>query len=196
MDDNTPAEIREEAARLGLPDMFYIDRYDDADAMLPWGFDGTLIDGNQATGLANANYLMQNEQGVANTYRPYGKANGGSAIMHAAFSKYYQRNDATGIVLNPTLDEIINYNAQPAGYPRNFFVPSVDEWKLLEMLDKSGVEVYDRMYPLTPWDPYWTSDAVEGSDAESYTYRIGQSEANAVGTLPRTTSAKYRMIYY
>ncbi len=65
----------------------------------------------------------------------------------------------------------------------------------MDLLDKEGVDVYDPAYPMTPWDAYWTSDAVTADDSRnSNGYRMGAT--NPVSVIPRATATRYRLMYF
>ncbi len=181
-----------------LPRTFYLDRVDNNAE--PWGFDNLNIpapdpDNRRPSGWDNGNYLLGNA--LAANYLPYGE---GSAMMRAAFMPYYQRATPAGIP-NPSSLDIgdIRGGASAAGYPQQFFIPSVNEWRLIDMLFEAGVEVEDEMLSPIIWNDYWTSDALPGSSSDSYTYRMGhpEEEIGAKETFPRATpSASYRMMYF
>ena len=191
VDGNSPEPVRAFAENeLGwtLPRTFYIDRVDHDTA--PWGFDDWPILGNQPSGLENGNALM-----VQNRYLPYGA---GSAMMHAAYMRYYQRAPpVTPNMADPTnFVQVLAHNP-PAGYPRDFFIPSVKEWRLIDMLFEAGVQVEDPAVSPIIWNDYWTSDAVtDPNSRESHTYRMGHPEDAESDAAPRSSSVSYRMLYF
>jgi hypothetical protein len=202
-EENTPEEIKtyiEEVLGRSLPMNIYFDRVDrTADQ---WGFETETITANSNSGYTNGLYwLNTGEVADYNDYLPFGD---GSAMMHAAFLNYYQLSpreesftgeqlgtpvtigqirEAAGDDDNPTVPNPIVPNS----------IPSRAEWKLLEMLDEAGLGVFDSRHDIVPWQPYWTSDAVEGGGAQSYAYSRYASDSFV--PTPRTTSLPYRMIY-
>ena len=200
--ENTPDEIEEYITSIGksLPMTVYLDRIDRE--ALPWGFDGATIT-NAGSGFANGLNLV-NGAGYASVieanYLPFGKP---SAMMHAAFMNYYQWEGHDGFIDNaaltpaPTLFTVSFYAAQnytEATVPNS--IPSSEEWRLLEMLDEAGFDVFDRArgHDIIPWQPYWTSDAVEKDNVRSYVYR--RNLAGGITTSPRTTPTPYRLVHF
>lgn len=174
-----------------LPKTFFLDRADNK--AQPWGFENRQIDENQTSGLLNVNTLRA--YGAA--YLPEGN---GSAMMHAGVMRYYQRQPTPN---NFTMAALTNINAiashnPPDNYPNEFFIPSVNEWRLIEMLLEADVEMEDPISPIV-WNNYWTSDAVttDGS-RESYVYRMGnpEFEIDRRGSSLRTEDLHYRMMYW
>ncbi len=187
IDENSPENIREYATEtLGwtLPRTFYLDRVDNDDR--PWGFNNTMIE-NQGSGLANVDALLSSGE----QYLPYGDE---SAMMHAGFMRYYQRASPVGMVLPATIADITT-NTPPPGYPRDFCLPSVAEWQLIDMLYKADIQVDD---PTIIWNDYWTSDAVPNDPERSYVYQLGSREPEMVDRdfSEGAHSVKYRMMYF
>ena len=186
-----------------LPRTFYLDRVDN-DAM-PWGFETVQIDANGSSGIANGNFLMQAPQAtIASRYLPYGLDNNttqvagdGSAMMHTAFMRYYQRSTPVNMNTNPTIADIQANNIPNQIAPANFFIPSVNEWRLLDMLFEAGILTQDQIGAMI-WNDYWTSDAVEGVSDRSYIYNMGNPEETIEdkNSMPRTTPVVYRMMYW
>ncbi len=126
-----------------------------------------------------------------------------SAVMHAAYINYYQQAatspamDAYTVAgqfdYNPDIDDIIEAagnNPTSPIVPNS--IPSREEWKLLEMLDEAGFGVLDSRHDIVPWQPYWTSDAVEDNDDTSWAYR---NDTGSFVQISRMTPTPYRMIY-
>ena len=194
IDSNSPESIREYVQDLWGWDSassrtFYIDRMDRTDS---WGFDNLTIT-NSGSGFDNGINLRGNAQ--AANYTPTGA---GSVVMRAAFMPYYQRATPTGIPYRPNITQIRGDFNSPDGYPRRFFIPSVNEWRLIDMLFEAGVTVEDPAVSPIIWNNYWTSDAVPGSTGSSYVYRMGHPEETIEdkGSMPRTTPLSYRMMYF
>jgi hypothetical protein len=191
IDDNSPENIRtyaEDVLGWTLPRTFYLDRMDRADS---WGFENQPIT-NSGSGFANVDYLLRNHA-MADDYLPDGV---GSVMMRAAYMPYYQRAAPAGIPMAPTIANIRGGFASPAGYPTQFFMPSVNEWRLLDMLFEADVQVEDPTVSPIIWNNYWTSDAAPNN--ESYVYRMGhpEEEIEDKDTAPRTESVSYRMMYW
>lgn len=186
---------------LSMTGTLYIDRVDGKE-LLPWGFDGTVIGGEgviTARGFTNGDNLMVNYGGVAANYLPQGKE--GSAMMHAAFLRYYQRqgvppnNMYPGPGNNLSITTIRDFT--PTTLPYDFAIPSVQEWELLDMMNSAIPFDFVQGQNIPSFFPYWTSTAVEGSDDESYVFNLAgmTTEAGASRQL-RTTPTRYRMIHY
>lgn len=197
--DNTPDDIEAYIASMGrsLPMTIYFDRVDRM--AMPWGFDGEAIV-NAGSGTQNGIGLSGNAR--AADYLPLGKP--GSAMMHAAFMNYYQMvgnptgfTDNTGLLPAPSIADIAAAAAGPTDPIVPNSIPSREEWKLLEMLDTAGFDVFDtaRGHGLVTMLPYWTSDAVEGNNSQSWAYRRNTGSTGGFMGRPRTASIAYRMIY-
>ncbi len=176
----------------------YLDRIDSEP--LPWGFDETQIAEGDVTewGFNNGENLMWNYEGAADNYTPYGYADGGSAVMRAAFIKYYQRNTLpppAALSPNPTFNAIRAFGDVPAGYP-SFFLPSVEQAELLNMLNKARPIEFEEGLVMPPFQDYWTSSAVPGGD-QAHIFRISTPVSDGViGTADRSTPIAYRMMAY
>lgn len=188
IDQSSPESVRQFAEdELGwtLPRTLYIDRIDnDAE---PWGFDGLPIAQNRNSGLENGTALM-----AYGNYLPYGA---GSAMMRAAYMRYYQRTTPVGMTDPTSVDQILAYNP-PTNYPADFFIPSVNEWRLVDRLFEAGVEVEDPTVGPIIWNDYWTSDAVISDTDNSYAYRMGRPEYAMGDIFPRSEPTYYRMMYF
>jgi len=145
---------------------FYIDRID-REAM-PWGFFGEDISHylDRRNGFQNTRDLIEEHNGTA--YFPFGtqlvQSNNGSAPMFAVYIDHYARNS------NPPIP-----GQEPTGAPDwdaslewRYTIPSIAEWQAIE---KNAL--IDPDYPLDLHLPYWTSNAVMGTD-DAYAYQIGQ----------------------
>jgi hypothetical protein len=188
------AQIMAAGIEPDLPFVIYFDRVDRRG--LPWGFEGQTIT-NAGTGTENGIALLGTTAGAG--YMPFGKP--GSAVMHAAYINVYQTTAAPAYFTNntqwtpaPSIDRI---RSAAGDNPTNPIVPnsipSRAEWKLLEMLDRAGFGVFDSRHDIVPWQPDWTSDAVDESSSQSWAYR-----RNAQGSfvnVDRTSPLPYRMIY-
>lgn len=199
-------DIEAKVAGLGwsMDGTLYIDRLDSQS--LPWGFGAIQITANGGSGIGNGTNLMQVYGTTADDYLPYGLTNGGSAVMDAAFSRYYQRsgtgNTGSGLgamLDSPSINNILSYTP-PANYPQNYFLPSVAEWELLDMIHRiEGEALFDgEDYQIGFFDNYWTSDAdTTNGSRNSYTYMMGtRASDGTVHSTPRTTSTVYRKMYY
>ncbi len=173
----------------------YIDRVDCEDP-LPWGFDGTAIAaGIPDRGFTNGDNLMVNYGGAAANYLPQGKD--GSAMMHAAFMRYYQRTGVPAGMYpfeNPTIAIIQGYTPG-GGLPFNFAIPSVEEWELIDMINQVDEIEFTEGQNIPAFIPYWTSTAVAGSD-KAKTFNMTGILPREVKEIDRTTPTRYRMIHY
>lgn len=196
-EENTPEEIKiyiNDVLHRSLPMTIYFDRVDRNAEQ--WGFDGESV-ANDPSGSGQANGIALINKSSAASYMPFGKP---SAMMHAAFINYYQWVTSdfkanTAHTPAPTIDALrnyaqVDYNPQDPIVPNS--IPSRAEWKLLDMLNQAGFEVFDTRHEPLPWINYWTSDAVEESSTQSWAYHIGGSTTEKVD---RTTPVRYRMIY-
>jgi hypothetical protein len=192
---DTSPEIKAQIAAAGknpqLPLTIYFDRVDRRAE--PWGFAGQAI-ANAGSGTQNGVALLGNA--MADDYLPFGE---GSAMMQAAYINYYQwmTGDPVGFtdtgLTNPNFVEIASAagdNPTDPIVPNS--IPSSEEWKLLVMLQEAAFGVFDSRHNIIPWQSYWTSDAVEDDDTQSWAYN--NMGGNFV-EMPRGTALPYRMVY-
>ena len=165
----------------------YIDRVD-REAM-PWGFDGEVLDQNANDGFHNTYHLIEpnpicgrNHRNRAETYLPWGKQNGGSAMIYATTFWDVPQQQPSG---NP--EDMINSPGFPdydegveSWNKANLYwtLPSIAGWQMIEKASKEGE--LDSNFPIIEYLPYWTSNAVtlvsklDDGDADAYTYQFGR----------------------
>lgn len=176
----------------------YIDRVD-REAM-PWGFDGEKLDHNANNGYDNTYHLIaagpfdssiypghgDSHREVAVKYLPWGKQNGGSALIYATTLWCLPT-----LGNNPpsTIKELLenknfpDHDSNPGMNETDLHwaVPSIMGWQIIEKASKENA--LDSNHPILPYLQYWTSNAVvankaEGGDGDgtkdSYTYQFGR----------------------
>jgi hypothetical protein len=196
--DNAEIVAKVESLGWSMGGTLYIDRADQEN-MLPWGFDGTTIAGDDitASGFTNGDNLMVNHGTTAGDYLPKGEPL--SAMMHAAFMRYYQREGTPSDDMYPagplTIDAIRTF--APQNLPYNFAIPSVEEWELVNMINQASEIDFAGGLAILPFYDYWTSTAVAGSATQSYVFKMDWVPGDG-GATPqdRTTPTRYRMIHY
>lgn len=180
----------------------YIDRVD-REAM-PWGVDGVKLDHNAKSGYDNTYHLIEEgpfdseiypEHGdshreKAEIYLPWGKQNGGSALIYAT-TLWHLPTCFNGSRSIPSINALLNDTSFPnheSDNPDNddethlhWTVPSILGWQVIEKASKDGA--LDPSHPVFPYMQYWTSNAVvadpdKGGDGygtkDSYTYQFGR----------------------
>ncbi len=196
---NVSDEIRVQIAAAGInPEQPFTIHFDRVDrSAMPWGFDGGTITANAGSGYANEAWWLNTA--AAAGYLPFGD---GSAMMHAAFLNYYQWSPRDNSFANTLLGTPVTIFTMREYHETNPTVPIVPnsipssaEWKLLEMLDQAGFNVFDKVHEhdIIPWQPYWTSDAVASGTTQSVAYR--RNAAGSFVNVDRTSPMPYRMIY-
>ncbi len=193
---NTDIEDRVTLLGWDMTGTLYLDRVDCEDP-LPWGFDETAIASGNITprGFTNGDNLMVNYGGVADDYLPQGKD--GSAMMHAAFMRYYQRTGVPAGMYpfeNPTI-AIIRGFTPGGGLPYNFAIPSVEEWELVNMINQVDEIEFTEGQNIPAFVPYWTSTAVAGSD-DAFVFNLDGIVPGGPTAQSRGTATRYRMIHY
>jgi hypothetical protein len=190
-------EIVAKATELGfgISGTLYLDRVDNPE--IPWGFEAVQITTDSPSGFTNGDNLMVNHGTVADDYFPQGF--NGSAMMHAAFMRYYQRRGAPiGMypAQNLTIAAIRGYTPPP-GYPSRFFIPSVEEWRLLNMLHNAVPIDFEEGYTIPPFIPYWSSTAdITAGSRDSYVFNMDGTIEGGASLEARTAARRYRMMYY
>lgn len=182
------------------PITIYIDRVD-REAM-PWGFDGVKLDHNAKSGYDNTYHLIEegpfdpdiypghgeSHREEAVKYLPWGKQNGGSALIYATTLWHLPDgiwssgpSQSIGTLLGNK--DFPNHKAEdePHKTDLHWTVPSILGWQVIEKASKDGA--LDPSHPVLPYMQYWTSNAVvadpaEGGDGygtkDSYTYQFGR----------------------
>lgn len=167
-----------------------IDRVDRSS--MPWGFDGEHLDYNQNDAFQNTAHLIDAEPWVSDPnhphhshrdraaeYLPWGKQNGGSAMIYSiSFWNMPSTNpdlDIDEILNNPTFPDLDHSTEWTNNY---WTLPSIAGWQIIEKAYKAGA--LDPNHPVLPYMQYWTSNAVtevSGIDdgaTNAYTYQFGK----------------------
>lgn len=149
----------------------WIDRIDRT--AMPWGFDGTSF---QTTHGTNAFWNVYNlvrkdtENGFqynywkrSEEYLPWGKGNGGSAMIYAICLNLYTNSAPSGTpedVSNnshlPTESELLNRYENNRDYL--WTIPTIAGWQVIEKY--ASDEIADSGFPILSFNKYWTSNAV------------------------------------
>lgn len=165
-----------------------IDRVD-REAM-PWGFKGDVLDFNGDDGFHNTYHLIDpspsgcsGHRDIAKNYLPWGKMNGGSAMVYATtFWKAPDtppNTDINDMITNPTFPDY-TYNPDQDQYYDSYYywtLPSIAGWQVIEQAAREGK--LDEEFPIIEYLPYWTSDAVTSQmdgtgTTSSYSYQFGK----------------------
>lgn len=147
----------------------YVDRIDRK--AMPWGFNGVSFTTTHGTnGFENA-YNLVNKQGSyysqATKYLPWGKNEGGSAMVYAICLNLYSNSAPSG---NP--ESIINNSTLPSSeelwdryYNDNNYIwtiPTIAGWQVIEKFAKDEIDASG--FPIYSYNEYWTSNAVAQDD--------------------------------
>lgn len=159
---------------------------------MPWGFKGEVLDKNvgfDATyphGYANCFHLIDQAGGcehykVAQSYLPWGKENGGSAMVYAMTFYGLPEQAPSGNIDDLLNDHSLpNLSATPSYTDYFWTLPAIAEWQMIEKAWLAGSFNVADAEPLHDFMEYWTSDAVslvsdiDGGDEKAYTYQIGR----------------------
>ena len=194
----------------------WIDRVD-REAM-PWGFDGEVLDHNSNDGFHNAYHLIdpnpdshpgRNHRTAAEKYLPWGKMNGGSAMVYSmSFWNLptdipNQNQNIVDMIEHPSFPD---YTHQPEWTDKYWTLPSIVGWQIIEKASIAGK--LDPNHPIVSYLPYWTSNAstLEGGfddgATNAYTYQFGRKlhtlkkeDSYPIDLVrPRTDKFRFRLI--
>lgn len=171
----------------------YIDRID-REAM-PWGFYGEVLSHNSDDAFHNTYHLIDPDPSkedpthththreVSKQYLPWGKMNGGSAMIYAiTFWNMPQTNPSGNIndmINNPVFPDIEENDNIYYGNDFYWTLPTVLGWQIVEKASIAGA--LDANHPILPYLQYWSSNAVtketEGDEGKerAYTYQFGRN---------------------
>lgn len=159
---------------------------------MPWGFKGEVLDKNVGFdaiyphGYANCFHLIDQAGGcehykVAQSYLPWGKENGGSAMVYAMTFYGLPEQAPSGNIDDLLNDHSLpNLSANPSYTDYFWTLPAIAEWQMIEKAWLAGSFNVADAEPLHDFMEYWTSDAVslvsdiDGGDEKAYTYQVGR----------------------
>lgn len=163
-ESDLPEGLKEFAGR-----KMYVDRIDRK--AMPWGFNGVSFTTTHGTnGFENA-YNLVNIKGSyysqATQYLPWGKNNGGSAMVYAICLNLYSNSAPSGtpesIISNSTLpssDELLDRYNNDNNYI--WTIPTIAGWQVIEKFAKDEIDASG--FPIYSYNEYWTSNAVAQDD--------------------------------
>lgn len=149
--------------------IMWVDRIDRK--AMPWGFNGTCFATTHGhNGFENA-YNLVNKQGSyynqAIQYLPWGKNNGGSAMIYSICLNLYPSGAPSGtpdnVIQNselPDAEDLSNRYQHEGQFV--WTIPTIGGWQVIEKFAKDEIDASG--FPIYSYNEYWTSNAVAQDD--------------------------------